>query len=115
MYSRRVKCIVFLLLSVALDPANSLCQIPKRHFTVADDIGLAHFGDQYWLQADAVTFSPDERYFVVDTERGLLDEDRPESTLRIYRTGDIHQFLLRPDLTSEPLPLWMFSKSTYKD
>src|SRR5258708_7043219 len=88
----------------------------ERRFTVADDIGLAYFGYPYVTGlVDAVTFSPDGRYFVVDTERGLLDQDHPESTLRIYGTRNIAQFLVRSEMTGEPSPLWIFSKATNKD
>jgi len=104
-----------LFLAAGLTFVNPLCEAAKRRFTVADDIGVAHFGDPYLGKVDPVTFSPDGRYFVVDTERGLLDQDRPESTLRIYRTEQVCELLLRPEIAGEPSPVWMLSKSTYKD
>ena len=89
----------------------------KRRFTVADDIELTHFaGDPYTGALDyAVRFSPDGLYFLVYTARGLLDQNRPESTLRVFRTEDVHRFLLHPEVTREPSPVWTLSKSTYKD
>jgi dipeptidyl aminopeptidase/acylaminoacyl peptidase len=62
-----------------------------------------------------VTFSPDDRYFAVVSERGRLDLNRSESTLRVYVTEDVHHFLSRPDTTDEPSPFWTVSKATYKD
>jgi dipeptidyl aminopeptidase/acylaminoacyl peptidase len=93
------------------------CGATKRRFTVADDIELTHFaGDPYTGGLDyAVRFSPDGLYFLVYTARGLLDQNRPESTLRVFRTEDVHQFLLHPEATREPSPVWILSKSTYKD
>ncbi len=89
-------------------------QNASRHFTVADDIRAVHFGDPYLDQVAPLTFSPNGQYFVVATERGLLTKDRPESTLRVYRTRDIHHFL-QSRATLAPSPFWILSKSTYKD
>jgi dipeptidyl aminopeptidase/acylaminoacyl peptidase len=90
-------------------------KLQSRSFTPEDDIGLSHFGDPYELQVEPITFSPDGKYFVVDTERGLLDKNRPESTLRFYRTEDVLQFLSRPSSADELSPMWTLRKSTYKD
>src|ERR1700704_5157682 len=66
-----------------------------KPLTVAEEIGLAHFGDPYGGEAEAVQFSPDGQYFAALTERGRLDLDRPEDTLRIYRAQDVLTFLRR--------------------
>jgi dipeptidyl aminopeptidase/acylaminoacyl peptidase len=87
----------------------------QRPFTVADDIGMSYFGDPFLDEAEPIVFSPNRRYVVVHTERGRLDIDRPESTLRVYRLEDIRKFLLRPARSAPPAPLWEFSKATYKD
>src|SRR5882762_1909306 len=110
---RNVKFVGCLLITISF--LNLQSDAAQRRFRVADDIGLSHFGDPYTGQVDAVTFSPDRRYFVVDTERGRLDLNRPESTLRVYRSDDVHQFLLHPEVTQEPEPLWTVSKATFKD
>jgi len=81
----------------------------KRPFTVADDIRLTLFGNP------AVTFSPDLRYFVVETQRGLLKLNRPESALRIFRTGDVIQFLRHPEIVRPPLPVWIVRKASFKN
>src|SRR5713226_1429589 len=112
---RRITCILGLLLWTGVAWAKPRSEAAKRPFTVADDITLVHFGDPYTLKADPVTFSPDGRYFVVDTERGLIEENRPESTLRVFRTEDVREFLIDPKIMRAPSPIWMFSKSTYKD
>jgi hypothetical protein len=113
-YIRTVR-IICLLLAVGTALPEAFCEAVKRRFTVADDIGLAHFGDPYSAEAAPVTFSPDGRYFAVDTERGLLNKNRSESTLRVFRTKDVRQFLLDSKITSAPSPIWLISKSTYKD
>jgi len=101
------------LLIVAAIVALSLSSAAQRRFTVADDVGLSYFGVPNTLE-DAFLFSPDGQYFVVHTERGRVDLNRPESTLRIYRTEDVRQFLRRPGSAIEPPPVWTVSRSTYK-
>jgi dipeptidyl aminopeptidase/acylaminoacyl peptidase len=103
-----------LLAGSAIFPDGTISRASKR-FTVADDVELTHFGDPYTGKAEPVIFSPDGTYFVVDTERGLLKENRPESTLRVFRTEDVHRFLLHMENTPEPSPIWLLSKSTYKN
>jgi len=98
-----------LLLSMGVASAKTLSETSKRRFTVADDIGLIQFGYPGYV------FSPDGRYFVVDTTRGRLDLNRPEDTLRVYRTEDVRQLLSHRGDGPEPLPVWTLSKSTYKD
>src|SRR5882762_48487 len=74
-------------------------------FTVARDIGVAYFGNLTG-KAEGVRASPDGNYFAVDVERGRLDVNRPESSLRFYRTQDIRDFLNGPVDVSPPVPIW---------
>jgi hypothetical protein len=85
----------------------------RRRFTVADDIGLSHFGVPNSLE-DTFIFSPSGRYFVVHVERGRIDLNRPEAVLRVYETSEIRKFILQPNVTREPSPLWEISRSTYR-
>ena len=87
----------------------------SQPFTVAEEIGLAHFGDPYGGEAEAVQFSPDGQYFAALTERGRLDLDRPEDTLRIYRAQDVLTFLRRSNDSHPPSPLWAFNRSSDRD
>jgi hypothetical protein len=86
-----------------------------RPFTVIEEIGLAHFGDPYTSEAEALQFSPDGKYLAALTERGRIDLDRPEDTLRIYRTQDVRAVLRRPNNSDPPTPFWSLSRSTDKD
>lgn len=104
-----VRCVACLLLATTIGIVSPPCGAVKRGFTVADDIGFAHFGDP------AVTFSPDGRYFLVEIERGLLNRNRPESTVLLFETKDVRQFILHAEIARKPAPVWGFSKSTYKD
>lgn len=103
----------FLFLLVAGALGNFVCQ--AKDFTVADEIALTHFGDPYTDQAEAVIFSPSGNYFVVNTERGLLDRNCPESTLRFYRRHEVEGFLYRPEVSQSPAPFWQIRMCTYKD
>lgn len=90
------------------------CAAGQRGFTVSDDIALSRFGDLLG-KADPIIFSPDGKFVVVASQRGLLKQNRCESTLRLYRLADVHQFLLHPENESVPSPIWTFSRSTFKD
>src|SRR5882757_9985732 len=72
-----------LLLAVGSFLAHAACEA-KQPFTVADEIGLAYFGDPYVssFSEEAVRVSPDGNYFAVDTVRGRLDMNRVEDSLR---------------------------------
>src|SRR5260221_11313024 len=111
MYSVHLRHILCLMLMGGVGFESATWDTAKRHFTVADDIRLVHFGQE----DPPVIFSPDGLYFAVETERGLLDQNRPESALRMYKTNDVQQFLLHPEAVGEPSPVWTFSKSTFKN
>jgi len=81
----------------------------ERLFTVADDIGMSHFAES------PIAFSPNRRYFIVQTERGLLNLNQPESTLRVYETEALQKILLKGGTLSDAKPVWTITKSTYKD
>src|SRR5437773_3218061 len=76
----------------------------KKPFTVADDIGLMHFGNKAFQQA--VRFSPEGTFLAVLTVRGRLDLNCVEDSLWFYRTGDIEDFLKRPNGSPPPSPVW---------
>ena len=104
-------CLLAMLPGIAIAPR---CEA-QRPFTVADDIALTYFGDPFLDKAEPIIPSPDGRYFVVHTERGRLDINRPESTLRVYKSAELRDFLIHPEKTIEPSPAWTFSRATYKD
>ena len=108
-------CRLLSLIVIVTCIAHLPCNAQKRGFTVADDVALSHFGDILANGVKALTFSPDGRYFVVETESGLLDQNRPESALRFYRTEDVRQFLLHSENKSQPVPFWTLTESRYKD
>lgn len=112
LYPRQTELILCLLLALGVHLANLPCDAAKRRFTVADDIGLWTFGVD---GSKPFMFSPDGKYVEVETEHGRLDLNRAEATLRIFRTEDIRQFLVHPDIKGEPSAVWELSKSTYKD
>jgi len=78
----------------------------KKPFTVSDEIGLTLFGDSNGGTPE-VHFSPDGNYVAVWTERGRLDLNRVEDSLRFYRSEDIKNFLEHPDESRPPSPVWI--------
>jgi dipeptidyl aminopeptidase/acylaminoacyl peptidase len=113
--SRQAARLLSLLLAAGMWPTTAALAGTERRFTVADDIELSHFGDPYTVSVEPITFSPDGRFLVVDTERGRIDLDRPQSTLRVYRTADVAQFLRSPHSGKELAPWWIITKSSYKN
>src|SRR5882762_2626953 len=87
--------------------------VAARPFSVYDDIELTQFGDPDNGEAEAVTYSPDGRYVAVYTQRGRVDLDRPESTITLYRVGDLTN-TARND-GRRPTPTWSVSAATYRE
>jgi hypothetical protein len=85
-------------------------QQTKSLFTVADDIGVTLFGNE----EQALRFSPDGSYFVIWTERGLLDLNRVQDSLRFYRSGDVEKFLEHSAESQPPSPIWVVNRSGSK-
>ena len=101
---------VFIFIS-GVNSQIASAQQENETFTVADEIGLAHFGDPYTGQAEKVQFSPDGNYFAVDSERGKLDLNCVEDSLRFYRRDDVNNFLRHPDSSQLPSAIWVVNRS----
>jgi dipeptidyl aminopeptidase/acylaminoacyl peptidase len=106
-----VASILVLLSSLAWAAPKCNAQQRKKPFTVSDEIGLTLFDDQ----EKAVAFSPDGKYFVAYSERGRLDLNRPEDSLRFYRSVDIQNFLALANESRPPSPMWVVNLSTDRD
>src|SRR5437868_5512272 len=111
----RVK-IIWLFIGILLFMSSTYCQVisrqhAKKPFTVADDIEaslLLPLPD-----SPTVRFSPDGNYFAVYSERGRLDVNKVEDSLRFYRSQDVENFLGHPNESQLPLPAWVVNR-TYK-
>src|SRR5947207_14029939 len=88
------------------DSRIASAQEAKRPFTVADDIGLTYFYDLGGGRAE-VLFSPDESYFAVWSERGRVELNCVEDSLRIYRRQDVEAFLRHADTSHPVTPVWI--------
>lgn len=100
-------CLAVGILPLLTVDSGAADQVTARRFTVADDIELTRI-------SQTVMFSPDDGYFVVASDRGRLDLNRPESSLRVYSTEDIRHVLSGPSAQEEPAPVWTITQSTYK-
>src|SRR5213083_717132 len=96
------------LIGIASQTASA--QHAKKPFTVADEIGLTLFVHPGGTSAE-VKFSPDGNYFAVWSERGRLDVNRVEDSLRFYRGEDVKNFLQHSDGSQPPSPVWVVTRS----
>jgi dipeptidyl aminopeptidase/acylaminoacyl peptidase len=113
LFDKRVMTYVAAILIVGSFPVCvARCDAPqtKKLFTVADGIGLTRFYDMGRI----VQFSPDGRYFAVHGERGRSDLNRPEGTLRLYRSLDIEKLLKDSNGSQEPSPVWEVNRAPNK-
>ncbi len=99
----------FLYLIGIASPLAS-AQQTKRPFTVADDISMTTIGDNSNGDTTDIEFSPDGKYFAVCTNRGRLDLNRVEGSLRFYRSQEVENFLHNPKELRAPSPIWVVDR-----
>jgi hypothetical protein len=92
----------------------ALAQQAKKPFTVADEIGLTLFGDLEGGTPE-VHFSADGSYFAVWAERGRLDLNCPQDSLRFYDSRAVENFLEHSNERQPPSPRWIVTLSTNKE
>lgn len=118
MFSENKGVVLFAILALKfLSSGDSIIASPqqtKRSFTIADDIELRVFAGS-WGVDEELLFSPDGNYFVVETEHGRRDLNRPEGSLRFYRCQDVQNYLERSNSSRPPSPIWVVNRSTYKE
>ena len=86
-------------------------QQTKKHWTLTDEIGLRLFIPD----GSNPRFSPDGKYFAVYSQRGRLDLNRPEYSLRFYSSAAVEDFLKRSDHSQPPMPVWDLRLATDKE
>jgi dipeptidyl aminopeptidase/acylaminoacyl peptidase len=88
----------------------------NRVLTVADEIGLAEFGDNsYSGKVEAITWSPDAEAVAVHVARGRLSDNQVESELRIYSAGDLRRLAAHSAEGPVPKPRWSTVQATFKE
>jgi dipeptidyl aminopeptidase/acylaminoacyl peptidase len=102
-----------LLHAFAIGLAAASCEASP--FTVADDIEFIHFVDSNEEGIEPIIYSPDRRYVVVHAERGRLDLNKVESTLRVYSTESLKRVVQDGSANREPAPAWILRKSTFEN
>ncbi len=103
------------VLAVPKPPLADAHQAPGRPFTVADEIGLAHFGDPNYEKTAPITLSPDRRWVTVHVERGLLSQNLVEDELRVYDMTALREYVVNPKQGKAPAPIWSVRESTYRE
>jgi len=102
--------IILVLSLIDITSQIASAQQTKKPFTVADEIGLTLFNHPGGGRAE-VLFSPDGNYFAVWSERGRLDLNRVEDSLRFYRRQDVEAFLKHSDMPQPPSPVLVVDRS----
>src|SRR6267143_752293 len=119
MFSKKINIIWFFTVTFAVLSGThspiAWAQQAKKPFTVIDEIGLTLFGDPDGGAPSELYFSPDSNYLAVWTERGRLDLNRPEDSLRFYRSQDVKNFLEHSDGLQPLSPMWEVNRSTEKE
>ena len=67
-----------------------------RYFSVRDSIRMSRFD----VPNGEPLFSPDKRFFSIVTSRGIIESDSIESTLWVFRTAEVRQFV-ESDITAQ--------------
>jgi hypothetical protein len=84
------------------EPARQTTREPIGHyFSVRDSIEMSRFE----IVGGQPKFSPDNKYFFVITSRGILQSDKIESTLWVFRTEEVSDFV-RAELPSKSPRAW---------
>ena len=99
------KVVPLLLLGFLCLPGTASV-IAAQRFSVADEIGLTLF-DEF---GQAVRFSPDGNYFAVYSERGRVELNCVEDSVRFYRSNDVKNLLKRSDASEPPTPVWILNR-----
>jgi hypothetical protein len=90
--------------------AVASAQQVKKAFTVAEEIGLTLFSDSQGGRPE-VRASPDGNYFTIWSERGDLELNKVEDSLRFYRSQDLENFLQNSDESQSSPPIWIVNRS----
>jgi dipeptidyl aminopeptidase/acylaminoacyl peptidase len=102
--------VIVAMSAIYLTSQIALAAQTKKVFTVADDIALTYFAPSDGTRAE-VLFSPDGNYFAVWSERGRVDLNCVEDSLRFYRRQDVEAFLKRSDASKSVQPVWIVTRS----
>lgn len=89
---------------------NSSLRAATRPFTVADEIALSLFSSASGGGTTLARFSPDGKYFAAYVERGRLDLNQVEGSLRIYLTADLRAFVGGAKGAPPPAPVWTITR-----
>ncbi|MFC5861818.1 hypothetical protein ACFPT7_05905 [Acidicapsa dinghuensis] len=107
-----MKSLVWWLLPICVCCRAMQAQTEKDHrFSVALSIEMTTFSDPYTRDPGATSkVSPDGRYFVVVTTRGMLSSNRLESRVLVYSSRQVRNYLQEPGGVP-PMPHPLFTRS----
>lgn len=90
---------IIILFTVLGHPVNASTdghsEAGQRSFTVKDSIEMTRFGRLDYEPA----FSPNGEYFAILTSRGLIESNKVESTLRVFTTKAVKEYMGKANAT----------------
>src|SRR5580700_7132119 len=95
---------------LALFCCNAGVMAATRPFTVSDEIAISLFSSASGGGTQLARFSPDGRYFAAYAERGRLDLNQVEGSLRIYLNAELRAYLRGSQVSQAPAPLWTITR-----
>lgn len=101
-----ILAIVFLSGNIA---EIAMAQEVKRPFTVAEEIGITLFGTPNGGDPE-IRFSPNGKYVAVWSERGSLELNQVEDSLRFYYSRDLEDFIARTAPSKPPSAMWIVTR-----
>jgi dipeptidyl aminopeptidase/acylaminoacyl peptidase len=88
---------------------RTVAQQMHNSITAALESGLSLFIPGW--DGPSARFSPDGNYIAVYSERGRVDSNDVEDSLRFYRSDEIASFLAHSEASVRPLPFWVINRS----
>lgn len=98
-----VKSLVYLAITFVVLRANGIAA--ETSFSVVDSIQMTRFNvPEGRGNGREAPFSPDGRFVVVVTSRGLFAENEIETTIWLFDAGELRRFIESPKKSDPPLP-----------
>jgi dipeptidyl aminopeptidase/acylaminoacyl peptidase len=99
------RCLLsWMILCFCIAPLPFQGQDDSRRFGVKDSIEMVRFSDPIPYPDQPASHSPDGRFMVVVTSRGIIRSNQIESTIWLWKTQEVLRYVRSPGSSAEPRP-----------